>query len=129
MKKKFFVMVVLALSMVLLFVSCGLSTVSGSNASKAYSFQQEPEMTVTKVTIVYDYKVEIKGILQNNTSRVWTSATISFAIYDSEGNNMGTASDSIQNLGPEETWKFEANKSFESDEAPVTFKFVKVTYY
>ena len=58
--------------------------------------------------IVGDYTTHISGVVRNNRKYAYNTVTISFSIYDSQGNKIGTATDTISHLGPNETWKFEA---------------------
>lgn len=50
----------------------------------------------------------ISGIIKNTTGKTFSSVSISFTLYDSAGNQVGTAFDRIDNLAGGNTWKFEA---------------------
>ncbi|MDR1628601.1 MAG: zinc ribbon domain-containing protein [Oscillospiraceae bacterium] len=50
----------------------------------------------------------IKGKVRNNTDQAYSYVTITFGVYDEEGNRLDTASSIIQNLGAGEVWSFEA---------------------
>lgn len=50
----------------------------------------------------------IEGIVTNNTNKEYNYVQIEFVCYDSDGNNLGTAMDNVNNLGANEKWKFKA---------------------
>ena len=55
-----------------------------------------------------EYSTTITGKIKNNTSRTYTYVQVLFDVYDSSGNRVGSAIGNINNLGPLETWKFQA---------------------
>lgn len=54
-----------------------------------------------------DYSQYIVGVVKN-VSRDSYSAMIVFTLYDAQGNQIGSASDIINNIKPGSTWKFKA---------------------
>lgn len=52
--------------------------------------------------------VHIRGIVRNNTDHEYKFVLVDFNLYDDSSNQVGTASDSIQNLEAGKTWKFDA---------------------
>ena len=50
----------------------------------------------------------IEGRVINQSDNTYSSVFIRFNLYDEENNLVGNAIDSIDNLGPHETWKFKA---------------------
>lgn len=50
----------------------------------------------------------ISGIIKNTTGKTFGFVMISFTLYDSNGNQVGTADATINNLAGGNTWKFEA---------------------
>ena len=55
-----------------------------------------------------EYSTTITGKIKNNTSQTYTYVQVLFDVYDSSGNRVGSAIGNINNLGPLETWKFQA---------------------
>lgn len=70
------------------------------------------ELSDIKMTTSYNeylgYTVKITGTAKNVSGRSLSYASVEFSIYDSAGNNLGTALDNINNLGKGDTWRFEA---------------------
>lgn len=50
----------------------------------------------------------ITGIIKNNTDKEKSYVQVTFNLYDSSGNQIGTAIDNINNLASGGTWKFKA---------------------
>lgn len=70
------------------------------------------ELSDIKMTTSYNeylgYTVKITGTAKNVSGRNLSYASVEFSVYDSAGNNLGTALDNINNLGKGDTWIFEA---------------------
>ena len=54
------------------------------------------------------YTYNIEGVLKNVSGKKLNYAQVSFVIYDSAGNNIGSAFDNINYLDADGTWKFKA---------------------
>lgn len=54
------------------------------------------------------YTYNIEGVLKNVSGRKLDYAQVSFVIYDSAGNNIGSAFDNINYIDVDGTWKFNA---------------------
>ena len=50
----------------------------------------------------------ISGTIRNSSGKELIMVQITFATYDTAGNKIGEAFDNVNNLGANETWKFEA---------------------
>ncbi|MDD5546873.1 MAG: FxLYD domain-containing protein [Candidatus Omnitrophica bacterium] len=50
----------------------------------------------------------IAGKVKNNSNKRYSYVQIEFNLYDKDGNHVGTALDSINNLEPNSIWKFQA---------------------
>ena len=61
----------------------------------------------------YEYK--IIGIVTNTSSHKIEQAYITFSCFDKQGNQIGSATDSVANLNPNGTWKFEASYFGQAD--------------
>lgn len=55
-----------------------------------------------------EYTSTVSGIIQNTSQKTYSYLTISFNLYDSSGNQIGSASATIRDLQAGGTWKFEA---------------------
>ena len=72
------------------------------------------------------YDVEVNGTIKNNTSRDYSYVSVTFSIYDAQGNNLGTVIDNMNNLGAGETWRFSASLLY-TDTKPVSYKLKEIT--
>lgn len=71
----------------------------------------QPEKGVTLVESDLeeeDYATYIVGEVKNESQTTYSYLSISFSIYDDDGNKIGTAWDNIAGLAPGETWSFKA---------------------
>ena len=70
------------------------------------------EVSGITMTVSYNeylgYSVKIAGVAKNTSGRALSYASVEFSVFDSSGNNLGTALDNISNLGDGDTWRFEA---------------------
>jgi len=55
-----------------------------------------------------EYTKWVEGTVVNNSSRTYGYVQVEISLYDSSGNQVGSAMDNTNNLGPGETWKFKA---------------------
>lgn len=55
-----------------------------------------------------EYTTTVSGIIQNASQKTYSYLTISFNLYDSSGNQIGSADATIRDLRAGGTWKFEA---------------------
>lgn len=55
-----------------------------------------------------NYSQYIVGVIKNVSSKTY-SAFIVFTLYDAQGNQIGSASDIVNNIKPGSTWKFKAH--------------------
>lgn len=72
----------------------------------------ESDITESKDT----FSLYFEGIVKNNTKRDMSYASITFNLYDKDGNLLGTALDNINNLKAGGTWKFKATSFLTSDQ-------------
>lgn len=68
----------------------------------------------------------VVGKVKNNTSREYGYAQITFNLYDSEGNQIGTAMDNITNLKAGGTWAY---KAMALAEGAARYEFAEITGY
>lgn len=89
------------------------------------------EVTQTTLHVEYSdflgYTAKIRGTAKNISKRNYSYASVEFSVYDVDGNNLGTALANINNLGKEETWRFEAILLATPKSKPISFKLVDVT--
>ena len=87
-----------------------------------------PEIEIVNSTLSVEYNeylgysAVITGVAKNPTKRKYSYASIQFSLYDANGNNLGTALASINNLGGGETWNFEATLLSFPGAKPVNYK-------
>lgn len=108
--------------------SGGLSSKDEGTSSKKVELVGSPTWEV-EYSEYFGYSVEIKGVVKNGKSKDYSYVSIEFSIYDSEGNNLGTAMDSMNNLASGETWKFTASSLGWFEDEPVSFKLADITYW
>ncbi len=71
--------------------------------------EEKQDYELSDVEVVEESGVkQVVGVLKNNTDKEKSYIQISFPYKDADGNKLGTALDNVNNLGPEETWKFKA---------------------
>lgn len=96
-----------------------------SSNSSRYEFIGELDMSVD-----YDdylgYSVAIKGKLKNTSIREFSYVSVTFAIYDVEGNQIITALDNTNYLQAGSTWSFNAQTLGWTDTQPKSCKLVEV---
>lgn len=73
-----------------------------------------------------EYSSHIVGVIRNTTEKTFSYVSISFALYDADGNQIGSASDSISDFVGGNTWKFEA---FVDDDSATRFSFKDITVW
>ena len=84
--------------------------------------------TMTVEEIYGSYYVTITGSAKNATSRTMSYVSITFTLYDSAGNVVGTAIANQAGLGGGETWKYSAI-GISTTSRPVSCKSTDVTYF
>ena len=50
----------------------------------------------------------INGVLKNTSGKKLSYVQVTFALYDQDGNQIGTAIDNLNDLTPDSTWKYSA---------------------
>lgn len=70
----------------------------------------------------------IEGYIRNNTKRKYSYVQVTFNLYDSEGNQLGTAIANINNLEANGRWKFKAIGLNEVENI-ASYKLAKITGY
>lgn len=59
--------------------------------------------------------LHISGKITNTMSKNLSGIKVEISLYNSEGSVVGTASDYLRDLAPNETWEFDAHKLIEED--------------
>ena len=70
----------------------------------------------------------VEGILKNNTKKTYYDVTLSYTIYDLEGNILGNAYAYIDRISSEETWKFKASYLDIDATDAVSYKLIDISY-
>ena len=74
------------------------------------------------------YTAYVRGQIKNTSSTTYDYVSVTYSLYDNNGNLIGTALDNMNYLGPGEVWSFEAF-SFYLDRRPVKAKLKDITCY
>ncbi len=116
--------------MMAFFIAIGLSgcfSLSDENnaTSSRYEFVGELDMSVDYSTYL-GYSVEIKGKLKNTSSKEFSYVSVTFAIYDEEGNQIETALDNMNYLQAGSVWSFNATMIGWTEIRPKSCKLVEV---
>lgn len=85
------------------------------------------EMIVEYNDLLDRWDVTITGKAKNVSSKNYSYASVDFSVYDAEGNNLGSATASMNNLASGETWSFEATWFESPKEKPISYKLSDVT--
>ena len=87
----------------------------------------------TKMNVDYDsylgYSVEITGKLKNTTNKEFSYVSVTFALYDADGNQIETALDNMNYLQAGATWSFKATVIGWTDVEPKSYKLVEVSAF
>ena len=119
-KNYWWLVVVLVISVIL--IVSGVVGLTGRNE----------ELTVSGLEMKVDYNeywgysATITGVAKNVTSEDFSYASVEFSVYDSAGNNLGTALANINNLQAGDTWRFEATLLGRPSSRPVSYKLVEI---
>ena len=131
MKK--FLCIILSIFMILGFTGCistdstDLNTNTSNNGSSSYKYEfiGELDMTVDYTTYL-GYTTNIKGKLKNTTNREFVYVSVTFAIFDADGNQIETALDNMNYLQPGSVWNFNASMLGWTEVEPKSCKLVNV---
>lgn len=97
--------------------------------------ESKPKLTIsdTHMSVTYNeyigYSATITGVAQNTSGQNLSYASVEFSVYDTSGNNLGTALANINNLGKGDTWRFEATLFSFPSSCPASFKLVEIIGY
>lgn len=136
-KRVWFWLVVVLAIIIIAAVAGGGNSSSGGSAQPAGTSQTAVPATAKpdKYEIVGDLSVEsnpfgyyISGVIKNNSGRDLSYLQVEFNLYDSDGNQVGTALDNISNLEKDGTWKFKA-AGIDTDKTVVSYKLAEITGY
>lgn len=92
-----------------LLLSSGCSEID--EIEKDLKEEQNQKFTLSEdhgYTDEYGIAYYIEGKVTNNTDKSYSYVQVSFNVYDSEGNNIGSCFDNINNLDANGTWKIKA---------------------
>lgn len=78
---------------------------TGNSSESSFAWVEEAHMVIEDDFIKTRY---IVGAIENISDITFVSASVKFILYDSDGNQIGTASDYISNFRAGNTWKFKA---------------------
>ncbi len=89
------------------------------------------EVSGTSLSVEYSeylgYSATITGVAKNTSNKNYSYVSVEFSVYDTNGNNLGTAIANINNLSSGDTWQFEANLFSFPSSRPTSYKLVDIT--
>lgn len=108
----------------------GSSSGENNKPTAKYELVGKPEMSYEYESYL-GYAVSIKGKLKNTSKKDFNYVSVTFAIFDEDGNQIDTALDNINYLQVGATWAFEATPLtyFENEPDLFEFKLVDVTFF
>jgi len=98
---------------------------SGGGATPTNSEQEKFTLISDTKTVDSIGTTWIEGEIKNNTDKTYSYVEVTFNLYDSNGAQLGTAIDNINNLEPNATWKYKAMGLV--TEKVATYKLVEIT--
>lgn len=126
--KKFFSILItflMAMSIIGCFGGSDDNDLTTSTRNSKYEIVGEIDMNVEYESYL-GYSVEIKGKLKNTSKREFSYVSVTFAIYDQEGNQIETALDNMNYLQAGSIWSFTATMIGWTDEEPKSCKLVEI---
>ena len=99
-----------------------------NNSSSRYEFVEQINMT-SKYDSYLGYSVNITGKLKNTSNKQFSYVSVTFAIYDENGNQIETAMDNMNYLQAGSVWSFNAQMFGWVDVYPKSCKLVDVTIW
>lgn len=122
-------LIIIGVSLIASAVGNGSSDNSNSNEKTNTTVKQE-KFTLEEghAGSIDEYGVSyyIEGYIKNNTDKEYSYVQVTFNLYDSEGNQLGTAVDNINNLEANGRWKFKAIALSDSDKI-ASYKLSEIT--
>lgn len=118
-----------------LFLICVITAIIFFTICESACMKESYELSIsdTQLTVSYNeylgYSASITGVATNTSGRNLSYASIEFSVYDSNGNNLGTALANINNLGKGDTWRFEATLLDFPKTRPASYKLVEIIAY
>lgn len=98
----------------ILIIIIGIGAIAGGGQNSVQTSTSN-NSTKEKFTLVSDERTTdslgttyIKGEIKNNTDKSYSYVQVTFNLYDTDGAQLGTAVDNINNLEPNATWKYKA---------------------
>lgn len=127
--RKVWVVVSVSIVALIAFI-CIVSSISNESTGGSRS-----ELNISGLSMSVDYNeylgysAKITGVAKNATRHNYAYASVEFSVYDSAGNNLGTAIANINNLASGDSWSFEANLFSFPNTRPTSYKLVDITVW
>lgn len=116
----------LTLFMLVGFTGCFSSSNDNDSTSSGYELVGDLDISSS-----YDnylgYSVSIKGKLKNTSSKQFSYVSITFALFDANGNQIETAMDNMNYLQAGSVWSFDAKTLGWTQTEPKSCRIVNVT--
>ena len=119
---------VLILVVIIIAIVFGVAFIPECNSEEIF----EDKLEVYNITMDVDYteylgySCTIRGTAKNTSNHSYSYASVEFSVYDSAGNNLGTALANVNNLGAGDTWRFEAVLFEFPSSRPASYKLVDI---
>ena len=117
-KKKSKLFIILGV-IAIIFIIIAIASSCGSNGENLEIISSNMSVEYNEY---YGYSVSITGVAKNNTGNDLSYAQVEFSLYDSAGNNLGTAIANVNNIEADGTWRFEATYIGFLDIQPTSYK-------
>lgn len=135
MKKRHKILGLLLVLTLCLFTGCSLFSDTSSSLSPSVPTTPKEKISLdttslqSEVTHIFDntYSITITGVAKNVSGKQLSYVSITFTLFDSDGNQIGIAIDNTANLTNGTTWKFSAYGT--TTGAPATFRVSDITAF
>lgn len=121
--------VVAIIIFVIVLIVCITPSGSTSGGGIVTKIDVQSQTLQSSYTEYLGYSAKVVGVAKNVTSRNFSYVSLEFSVYDSSGNNIGTAWANINNLSAGDTWRYEATLIGFSDTKPISIKLIDITAY
>ena len=109
------------------FCGCFVGSCGYMPEYEAFELVGEPTLRWTYEEEYGSYEVTIDGVAKNVKQEDWNGVSITFLLYDAEGNGLGSAFDYIDYVAIDGTWRFCATGSTKYE--PVSMELHEIYAY
>ena len=120
--------ILLSILLTISLAGCSISSIDDDLLSNSYEITTDSNMVV-EYDSYFGYSIEIKGTLKNTSNIEFTYVSVTFAIFDEEGNQIATALDNMNYLQPGRSWAYTAIVIGWTEVEPKSYTLVDVTIF